>query len=56
VQVTALVVGHVLGLVLAHDRAVSLLRSGNAALRAQYALLVLMVLYTAGGLWLLSNG
>jgi hypothetical protein len=56
VQVTALVVGHVLGLVLAHDRAVSLFRSGHAALRAQYALLVLMVLYTVAGLWLLSNG
>ena len=56
VQVAALVIGHVLGLVLAHDRAVSLFRSGRSALRAQYALLALMVLYTVGGLWLLSNG
>ena len=55
-QVGALVVGHVLGLVLAHDRAVALFRSGAAALLAQYPLLALMVLYTVGGLWLLSAG
>ena len=56
VQVAALVVGHVLGLVLAHDRAVALFRSPGTALRTQYTMLVLMVAYTVGGLWLLSNG
>ena len=56
VQVAALVAGHVLGLVLAHDRAVALFRSTGRALRTQYAMLVLMVAYTVGGLWLLSNG
>ncbi|HSC93114.1 MAG TPA: hypothetical protein VLB86_15785 [Gaiellaceae bacterium] len=56
VQVGALVTGHVLGLVLAHDRAVTIFRSAGAALRTQYAMLVLMVAYTVGGLWLLSNG
>ncbi|MGH3104106.1 MAG: hypothetical protein ACRDN6_08425 [Gaiellaceae bacterium] len=56
VQVAALVVGHVIGLVLAHDRAVALFRSPGTALRTQYAMLVLMVAYTVGGLWLLSNG
>jgi hypothetical protein len=56
VQVGALVVGHVLGLVLAHDRAVGLFSSAGRAVRAQYALLGLMVLYTVGGLWLLSSG
>ena len=56
VQVGALVVGHVLGLVLAHDRAVSLFASPARAVRTQYALLGLMVLYTVGGLWLLSSG
>ena len=55
VQVAALVVGHVLGLMLAHDRAVAVFRSSATALRAQYAMLVLMILYTVGGLWLLSN-
>ena len=56
VQVAALVVGHVLGLVLAHDRAIAMFRAPGVALRAQYAMLVLMVAYTVGGLWLLSNG
>ena len=56
VQVAALVVGHVLGLALAHDRAVALFRSPGTALRTQYTMLVLMVAYTVGGLWLLSNG
>lgn len=56
VQVVALVVGHVLGLMLAHDRAVALFRSPGVALRTQYAMLVLMIAYTVGGLWLLSNG
>ena len=54
-QVGTLVVGHVLGLVLAHDRAIVLFRSSRVALRTQYAMLVLMVAYTVGGLWLLSN-
>ena len=55
-QVAALVIGHVIGLVLAHDRAVALFRSPRLALRTQYAMLALMVLYTVGGLWLLSQG
>ncbi len=56
VQVGALVVGHVTGLVLAHDRAVSLAGSPRLAVATQYPMLVLMVLYTVGGLWLLSAG
>ncbi|MDQ3778046.1 MAG: fenitrothion hydrolase [Actinomycetota bacterium] len=56
VQVAVLVVGHVLGLVLAHDRAVALFSSAGTALRTQYAMLALMVLYTCTGLWLLSSG
>jgi hypothetical protein len=53
VQVSALVVGHVLGLTLAHDRAVALFRSGRTALNTQYAMLALMIAYTVTGLWLL---
>jgi hypothetical protein len=53
-QVTVLVVGHVLGLIVAHDRAVALSPSPRVALRTQYAMLTLMVLYTVGGMWLLS--
>ena len=55
VQVSALVVGHVLGLVLAHDRAIAMFRSASTAARTQYAMLALMVVYTVGGMWLLSN-
>ena len=55
-QVGALVVGHVLGLVVAHDRAVDVVRSRRLAARSQYPLLALMVVYTLGGMWLLSRG
>jgi len=55
-QVAVLVLGHVLGLALAHDRAVALFPSARTAIRTQYAFLILMVLYTVGGLWLLSQG
>ena len=55
VQVGALVAGHVAGLTVAHDRAVTILRERDA-LRSQYAMLALMVIYTVGGLWLLSRG
>jgi hypothetical protein len=54
VQVGALVVGHVIGLAVAHDRAISLFRP-RAAVRTQYAMLGLMVLYTVGGMWILSR-
>ena len=54
-QVSALVVGHVAGLAIAHDRAVALFDDRRTALRSQYPLLALMVLYTVGGLWLLSQ-
>lgn len=55
-QVVALTVGHVAGLAIAHDRAVSLFPDRRDALRSQYPMLALMVLYTVGGLWLLSHG
>jgi hypothetical protein len=54
-QVSALVVGHVAGLAIAHDRAVALFDDRRTALRSQYPMLALMVLYTVGGLWLLSQ-
>jgi hypothetical protein len=55
-QVAVLVTGHVFGLALAHDRAVALFNSPRTAIRTQYAMLALMVVYTVGGLWLLSRG
>jgi len=56
VQVAALITGHIAGLAVAHDRTVGLFRSARMALWAQYPMLVLMVLYTVGGLWVLSQG
>ncbi len=55
-QAGALILGHVIGLVIAHDKALALFGSTKVALRTQYAMLALMVLYTVGGLWLLSRG
>jgi hypothetical protein len=51
-QVGAIVCGHVLGVVAAHDRAVALFR-GRDTLRAQYLLLTTMVFYTLSGIALL---
>ena len=55
VQVTALVLGHVAGLVLAHDRALAVYRGVRAATRSQYWMLAVMVGFTSFGLWLLSS-
>jgi hypothetical protein len=49
IQVTAIVVGHVLAVVLAHDRAVRLLPHRHAVV-GQLPMLLLMVGYTVGGL------
>jgi hypothetical protein len=54
VQVAALVVGHVGGLTLAHDRALSIYRGTQEAVRSQYWMLTVMVAFTSFGLWLLS--
>jgi len=52
VQVGAIVLGHVLGVVLAHDRAVRLCEPGRSR-TSQYPLLAVMVAFTVTGLWLL---
>ena len=54
VQVGALVLGHVSGLVLAHDRALSTYGNPRAAAGSQVTMLVVMVMFTILGLWLLS--
>jgi hypothetical protein len=54
VQVGALVLGHVAGLVLAHDRALKVFDRAREATRSQYWMLVVMVAFTSLGLWLLS--
>ena len=54
VQVGALVLGHVAGLTLAHDRALALFTKARDATRSQYWMLAVMVAFTSLGLWLLS--
>jgi hypothetical protein len=54
VQLLAIVVGHVLGVVAAHEKAVALLPA-RSALRGQWPMLVLMVGYTCAGLVLLFS-
>jgi hypothetical protein len=54
IQVAALVLGHVAGLVLAHDRALAIYGSPRAASGSQIVMLVVMVMFTILGLWLLS--
>ncbi len=55
VQVGALVVGHVCGLVLAHDRALAIYPRVKDAVRSQYWMLGVMIAYTTFGLWLLAQ-
>ncbi len=54
VQVAAIVIGHVIGVVLAHDRAVERYPH-RTAVASQYPLLAVMVGYTVSGLLLLLN-
>lgn len=55
VQVFAIVSGHIAGVILAHDRAVAMWEP-KVAVRTQYAMLAVMVLFTAVGLFILSGG
>jgi hypothetical protein len=54
VQVAAIVIGHVGGVIVAHDRAIASFEPA-VAVRTQYALLAVMVLFTATGLLILSG-
>jgi hypothetical protein len=55
VQVGAIVGGHLVGVVAAHDRAMATFR-GRDRLRGQYLLFATMVCYTVGGIALLVGG
>jgi hypothetical protein len=55
VQVAALIIGHVGGLALAHDRALTLYHRARDATRSQYWMLTVMVTFTSLGLWILSS-
>jgi hypothetical protein len=54
VQVAAIVIGHVGGVITAHDRAIAMFEPGVAT-RTQYALLAVMIVFTASGLLILSG-
>ena len=54
VQVAAIVIGHVGGVIVAHDRAIAMF-DAETAVRTQYALLAVMVVFTASGLLILSG-
>ncbi len=54
-KVAAIVLGHVVGVVVAHDRAIALLPRRHQ-ISGQLAMLTLMVIYTATGLYLLMGG
>ena len=55
VAVTAIVVGHVLGVYVAHVMAMRVFAERGAALLSQIPMLVLMVGYTMVSLWILSQ-
>ena len=54
-QVGFVVAGHVAGLTLAHDRALTLYDKARLAVRSQYWMLIVMVGFTSLALWLLSQ-
>ena len=53
--VAVVVLGHVAGLVLAHDRALVLYKDSRLAARSQYWMLGVMVGFTSLALWLLAQ-
>lgn len=54
VQVLAILFGHIGAVIVAHDRSIELFPPGES-LRSQFAMLLVMVLYSTLGLWLLLN-
>ena len=53
-QAIAIVLGHIGGVIVAHDLAVATFDRRNA-MRSQYVMLLVMVIYSVIGLWLLLN-
>ncbi|WP_025596668.1 hypothetical protein [Burkholderia sp. WSM2230] len=54
IQVAAILAGHVVGILFAHRIALQLFGTGKTAAFSQFPTLVVMLLYTTFGLWLLS--
>ncbi|MGU7770775.1 hypothetical protein ACV229_11410 [Burkholderia sp. MR1-5-21] len=54
VQVAAILIGHVAGIISAHRIALQIFGTGRMAALSQFPTLVVMLLYTTTGLWILS--
>lgn len=54
-QLALVLVGHILALALAHDRALAMYADAKLAIRSQYWMLVVMIGYTTLALWLLHT-
>jgi hypothetical protein len=54
-QVALIIAGHVIAVYLAHVVSLRLLRNPRLAIRSQYPMLALMILYTVFSLWILSQ-
>jgi hypothetical protein len=54
-QIALIVAGHVVALYLAHVAALRLMKAPKLAIRSQYPMVALMMLYTVFSLWLLSQ-
>ena len=55
ISVAAIVVGHIVSVYVAHETALRRVADGARALRGQYPMLLLMVLYTATSLWIIAQ-
>ena len=55
ISVAAIVVGHIVSVYVAHETALRRVADGSRALRGQYPMLLLMVLYTATSLWIIAQ-
>jgi hypothetical protein len=54
-QIALMVAGHVIAIYIAHVAALRLLRDPKLAMRSQYPIVALMILYTIFSLWILSQ-
>jgi hypothetical protein len=54
-QIVLIVSGHVIAIYIAHVAALRLLRNPKLAMRSQYPMVALMILYTVFSLWILSQ-
>lgn len=55
VSVIAIVLGHIISVYVAHLLALGRMPDANSALRSQYPMLVLMVIYTTTSLWIIAQ-